>query len=106
MRDATPFASLNSLGQPQVNEARDAFDVFDSVDGLLAFENVGKVLDKLGFDEVGDFPLTRATCPQRRSPSRGCGERWLWCILQEIRGFLTKVALTLDAGFSIHFRVL
>ena len=36
----------------QVNEARDAFDVFDSADGLLAFENVGKVLDKLGFDEV------------------------------------------------------
>lgn len=38
----------------QVNEARDAFDVFDSAEGLLAFEDVGKVLDKLGFqDEVG-----------------------------------------------------
>lgn len=37
----------------QVNEARDAYDVFDNAEGLLAFENVGKVLDKLGFDEVG-----------------------------------------------------
>lgn len=37
-----------------MNEARDAFDVLDNEQGLLAFENVGKVLDKLGFqDEVG-----------------------------------------------------
>lgn len=43
----------------QVNEARDAFDVFDSADGLLAFENVGKVLDKLGFDEVSDSCYAR-----------------------------------------------
>lgn len=39
----------------QVNEARDAFDVLDNEEGLLAFENVGKVLDQLGFqDEVGE----------------------------------------------------
>lgn len=36
----------------QVNEARDAFDVFDDKDGVLAFEDLGKVLEKLGFDEV------------------------------------------------------
>lgn len=37
-----------------MNEARDAFDVYDNEQGLLAFEEVGKVLDKLGFqDEVG-----------------------------------------------------
>lgn len=36
----------------QVNEARDAYDVYDDKEGLLAFENLGKVLDKLGFDEV------------------------------------------------------
>lgn len=38
---------------PQVNEARDAFDVFDSKSGTLAFEDVGKVLEQLGFDQVG-----------------------------------------------------
>lgn len=38
---------------PQVNEARDAFDAYDSADGELAFEDLGKVLDELGFDEVG-----------------------------------------------------
>lgn len=43
----------------QVNEARDAFDVLDNDDGLLAFENVGKVLDQLGFqDEVSELTAT------------------------------------------------
>lgn len=82
MRDATLFSSLNLLDQPQVNEARDAFDVFDSADGLLAFEDVGKVLDKLGFDEVGDCPLARATCPLIVSPFWDFEERWSWCILR------------------------
>lgn len=44
-----------------MNEARDAFDVFDNAEGLLAFEDVGKVLDKLGFqDEVGGSRVERA----------------------------------------------
>lgn len=38
-----------------MNEARDAFDVFDDKDGMLAFEDVGKVLEKLGFDEVREI---------------------------------------------------
>lgn len=47
----------------QVNEARDAFDMYDSAEGLLGFEGVGKVLDKLGFDEVGGLgpPFDGAT---------------------------------------------
>lgn len=45
-----------------MNEARDAFDVFDNKEGLLAFEDVGKVLDKLGFqDEVGEKRGTGST---------------------------------------------
>lgn len=52
-------ASFPSLPPHQVNEARDAFDVFDNEDGLLGFENVAKVLDKLGFqDEVGEASCT------------------------------------------------
>ncbi|CAN0224586.1 unnamed protein product [Laminaria digitata] len=50
--EASVLGERLGLGNMQVNEARDAFDVFDSVDGLLAFENVGKALDKLGFDEL------------------------------------------------------
>lgn len=49
----------------QVNEARDAFDEHDDAEGLLAFENVGKVLDKLGFDEVGFLaPFSRRSATE------------------------------------------
>lgn len=50
--EASVLGERLGLGNMQVNEARDAFDVFDSKDGLLEFENVGKVLEKLGFDEL------------------------------------------------------
>ncbi|CAM9236018.1 unnamed protein product [Ascophyllum nodosum] len=50
--EASVLGERLGLGNMQVNEARDAFDVFDSEEGLLAFEDVGKVLDKLGFDEL------------------------------------------------------
>lgn len=50
---------MNERVSLQVNEARDAFDVFDDDEGKLAFENLGKVLDKLGFDEVRkSWPLS------------------------------------------------
>ena len=53
------------VGSTQVNEARDAFDVFDSADGLLAFEDVGKVLEKLGFDAVSPLLFVAfATLPR------------------------------------------
>eukprot|EP00903_Cladosiphon_okamuranus_P005539 g5516.t1 len=48
--EASVLGERLGLGNMQVNEARDAFDVFDDAEGLLAFENVGKVLDKLGFE--------------------------------------------------------
>lgn len=35
-----------------MNEVRDAFDIYDDADGMLAFEDLGKVLEKLGLDEV------------------------------------------------------
>lgn len=50
--EASVLGERLGLGNMQVNEARDAFDVFDDKDGMLAFEDVGKVLEKLGFDEV------------------------------------------------------
>ncbi|CAN0045907.1 unnamed protein product, partial [Hapterophycus canaliculatus] len=51
--EASVLGERLGLGNMQVNEARDAFDVYDNEQGLLAFEDVSKVLDKLGFqDEV------------------------------------------------------
>ncbi|CAM9729495.1 unnamed protein product, partial [Scytosiphon promiscuus] len=49
--EASVLGERLGLGNMQVNEARDAFDVYDNEDGLLAFEDVGKVLDKLGFQD-------------------------------------------------------
>ncbi|CAN0274521.1 unnamed protein product [Pylaiella littoralis] len=52
--EASVLGERLGLGNMQVNEARDAFDVLDNDDGLLAFENVGKVLDQLGFQDELD----------------------------------------------------
>ncbi|CAM9630701.1 unnamed protein product [Ectocarpus sp. 12 AP-2014] len=52
--EASVLGERLGLGNMQVNEARDAFDVHDNEQGLLAFEDVGKVLDKLGFQDELD----------------------------------------------------
>lgn len=52
--EASVLGERLGLGNMQVNEARDAFDLFDNAEGLLAFEDVGKVLDKLGFQDELD----------------------------------------------------
>ncbi|CAM9158155.1 unnamed protein product [Choristocarpus tenellus] len=50
--EASVLGERLGLGNMQVNEARDIFDMHDNEIGLLPFEQLGKVLAQLGFDEV------------------------------------------------------
>ncbi|CAM9372180.1 unnamed protein product, partial [Discosporangium mesarthrocarpum] len=49
--EASVLGERLGLGNMQVNEARDVFDIHDNKDGMLPFEALGTVLTQLGFDE-------------------------------------------------------